>query len=199
MSKWDSKYEYIKNLGEGGNADVFMVHRKSDSAKYALKQLKSDRLNAEKKYRFKEEVKIMSEKHRIGMLPVLEVSSLSGKNYWYTMPVAKTISKHIKSNCLNLVDIINGFIQLTETLCELHKENISHRDIKPDNIYYYEDRFTLGDFGLVNYPDMEQRFTTDSKWLGAMFTIAPEMRQNPKSADGCKADVIHLQKPYGYY
>ena len=37
-------------------------------------------------------------------------------------------------------------------------------------------------------------FTRNDKGLGAIFTIAPEMKRNPKGADGSKADVYSLAK-----
>lgn len=76
----------------------------------------------------------------------------------------------------------------------LRLRGISHRDIKPSNIYFYEGRFYLGDFGLVDFPDNTSGFTKENKGLGAIFTIAPEMKRNPKNADGEKADVFSFAK-----
>lgn len=76
----------------------------------------------------------------------------------------------------------------------MHSKEISHRDIKPSNIYYYKDRFYFGDFGLAEFPDNLNDFTKSDKGLGAIFTIAPEMKRNPKEADGKKADVFSLAK-----
>lgn len=48
----------------------------------------------------------------------------------------------------------------------------------PTKIYYYNGRFSLGDFGLVDFPDNDD-FTKSDQGLGAIFTIAPEMKRNP--------------------
>ena len=64
---------------------------------------------------------------------------------------------------------------------------------KPENIYYYKDRFYIGDFGLVSFLDDEVSFT-ESCALGAYSTMAPEMRRNPHLSDGKKADVYSLAK-----
>lgn len=192
LSGWMNHYEQIGDLGNGGNAQVYKVRRKSDASEYALKELRC--FSKEKQYRFQEEIYIMKNNHIAGMIPIIENSSLSNKDFWYVMPIAQPIIEHISDKGLNLCGIIRGFIQLAKTLIELHENGISHRDIKPENIYFYENRFVLGDFGLVNYPSMSQSFTTNSKWLGAIFTIAPEMRQNPNDADGRKADVYSLAK-----
>lgn len=46
---WEEKYEKIEELGEGGNAKVFLVKDKKTSNKYALKILchKSKEKNAD--------------------------------------------------------------------------------------------------------------------------------------------------------
>lgn len=91
-------------------------------------------------------------------------------------------------------EIVSGIVQLTETLGQLHDKGISHRDIKPANIYFYKERFSLSDFGLVDFPENFDDLTRTDRGLGAIFTIAPEMKRNPKDADGKKADVFSLAK-----
>lgn len=47
---------------------------------------------------------------------------------------------------------------------------------------------------MVDHPDNPHNCTKSDKGLGAIFTIAPEMKRNPKAADGKKADVYSLAK-----
>lgn len=116
------------------------------------------------------------------------------EEYWYTMPIAKPVMDYITENEPNIKEIVQGIIQLCDTLEKIHEKDISHRDIKPSNIYYYKSRFSFGDFGLVEFPENINKFTKSDKGLGAIFTIAPEMKRNPKSADGKKADVFSVAK-----
>lgn len=186
--KWMSVFDEIKDLGAGGNADVYLVTEKESGHQYALKELRNR--NAEKKSRFISEIQIAQKNATIipGIIPVIAADD---ENYWYTMPVAQPIMEFI--NKKNLGEIVNGVLQLCETLEKLHDKGIHHRDIKPSNIYYYNRRFTLGDFGLVDFPDNDD-FTRSDQGLGAIFTIAPEMKRNPKIADASKADVFSLAK-----
>lgn len=110
------------------------------------------------------------------------------------MPIAISVIDYIKNEKKEVREIICGVIELAETLEKLHSRGIAHRDIKPSNIYYFEDRYCLGDFGLVEFPDNPNDFTRSDKGLGAVFTIAPEMKRDPKHADGKKADVFSLAK-----
>lgn len=188
---WEDKFINKSELGEGGNAKVFKVIEKISGNEYALKCLCNK--SAEKKSRFIDEIQIMSENAKIieGIIPIYDCSE---EQLWYTMPVAKSAIEYIKEKKLNYKEIITGAIQLSETLSPLHKKGIAHRDIKPSNIYYYEGRFYFGDFGLVEFPDNPNDFTRSDRGLGAIFTIAPEMKRDPKNSDGRKADVFSLAK-----
>lgn len=188
IKRWLSIFDEIKDLGEGGNADVYLVTEKTTGHPYALKELRNR--NEEKKSRFISEIQIARENSAIipGILPVIAADC---DNYWYTMPIAQPVMDFINEK--GLVEIVNAVLQLCETLEQLHDKRIHHRDIKPSNIYYYNGRFSLGDFGLVDFPDNDD-FTRSDQGLRAIFTIAPEMKRNPKMADASKADVFSLAK-----
>ncbi len=200
---WREKYEPVEGenvLGQGGNSTVIKVRNKETKDLYALKPLSSsaakNNKDPEKRERFKNEIKIVVKNHyKIqGIIPIIDYYiNDTEKEYWYTMPIAKDIKSEIASHS-DYSFIINGVIELANTLCELHKIDISHRDIKPANIYYHTDRFCLGDFGLANFIEADLDLTKSDKALGAMSTMAPEMRRNPKEADGKKADVYSLAK-----
>ena len=189
--KWKDKYEVLSELGEGGNAKVYHVKSKESNEVYALKELQVG--GEEKHGRFVDEINIIKANsiEIEGIIPVLDYSI---DEYWYTMPIAKPIMQYITENELTIEKIVEGVIQLCSTLEKLHEKGVSHRDIKPSNIYYYNNIFCFGDFGLVDFPESENDFTRSDKGLGAIFTISPEMKRNPKQADGRKADVFSMAK-----
>ncbi len=188
--EWTSLYTEISKLGEGGNADVYLVEDDKSGSRYALKELRSHNRSEEKKSRFVSEIQIARDNSAIipGIIPVIDYSI---DDYWYTMPIAQPVMDFINEKTLD--EIIDGVLLLCETLGRLHDKGIHHRDIKPSNIYYYDGRFAFGDFGLVDFPDNDD-FTKSDRGLGAIFTIAPEMKRNPKLADASKADVFSLAK-----
>jgi len=188
---WHDNYEIVSELGEGGNAKVYHVKCKKNSQDFALKDLTAG--GAEKRGRFVDEISIIRDNCKVieGIIPILDSSV---EEYWYTMPIAIPIMDHIIKENFKLEKIVQGTIRLCYTLAMLHEKGISHRDIKPSNIYYYQDEFCFGDFGLVEFPDNANDFTRSDKGLGAIFTIAPEMKRNPRDADGKKADVFSLAK-----
>lgn len=188
---WEKGYNNLNELGKGGNAKVYHVQCKDNDKEYALKDLIAG--GAEKKGRFIDEISVIRNNctEIEGIIPIFDFST---DEYWYTMPIAKPVIDYIVENEFNIKEIVQGTIQLCKTLEKLHEKGVSHRDIKPSNIYYYKNRFYFGDFGLVEFPESINDFTRSDKGLGAIFTIAPEMKRDPKNADGKKADVFSLAK-----
>lgn len=198
--KWEEEYEALDELGEGGNAEVIRVRKVETGKEYALKPLKKDYARSskkpEKRERFKKEIAVINQfkDEILGILPIVDfMIDDENKEYWYVMPIATEIKKELESHKDDYTFIVNGIIQLADTLDKLHENGRSHRDIKPENIYYFNERFYIGDFGLVSFLDTEASFT-EACALGAYSTMAPEMRRDPHISDGKKADVYSLAK-----
>lgn len=207
-----SKYNIVETiddvLGEGGNAKVIRVEDKKSHEQFALKILQQR--SKEKIARFQEEIEIMVNNRDIdGVMPILDYDK---DNLWYTMPIAEPVLDYIKSvksaydehkpelerdkdYQKPIFSIITDFLLLVETFRKLHSRGIYHRDIKPANIYYLSNRYYIGDFGLVDFPDNTHDYTKSDRGVGAIFTIAPEMKRNPKDVkDPGKADIYSLAK-----
>ncbi len=153
------------------------------------------RINNEGYTRFKDEVKVLTEHKNIkGLLQIIDYhlpKNLKGQTPWYSMPLATPLTKYIEGKLPEqIVDVI---ISVSKTLTELHGRGVSHRDIKPGNILVINNEIFLSDFGLVHYPTKEH-ITLRWKDLGPRWTIAPEMKRDPRSADGKFADVYSLAK-----
>lgn len=194
---WKALYNLGERLGSGGNATVFKVTRKSDGKELAIKLLgwrdaKPRCSRLEPFQRFGDEISIMlKSKGTVGVLPIGDYSE---RDAWYVMPIATPIMKYIKAPDTTFDSILSGTIDLSSTLNDLHRKNIYHRDIKPQNIYLYNGRFTFGDFGLADFPHKKVHQTKPNQKLGPLFTMAPEMKRHPKSASGEKADVYSFAK-----
>lgn len=194
---WKALYNLGEKLGSGGNATVFKVTRKSDGKELAIKLLgwrdaKPRCSRLESFQRFGDEISIMlKSKGTVGVLPIGDYSK---RDAWYVMPIATPIMEYIKAPDTTFDSILSGAIDLSSTLNDLHRKNIYHRDIKPQNIYLYNGRFTFGDFGLADFPHKKVHQTKPNQKLGPLFTMAPEMKRHPKSASGEKADVYSFAK-----
>jgi serine/threonine protein kinase len=107
------------------------------------------------------------------------------------MPLAQPLRESPATTSLE--SLVEAFSQIAATLAELAQRGIAHRDIKPDNLFWFDNRSAVGDFGLVAFPGKEA-LTAPGRKLGPMYYIAPEMLNDPDSADGRPADVYSLAK-----
>ena len=193
---WKRKYDVIsEEKQEGGNGFVYFVRK--DGEEDALKQLKEKYIRSDKEKRKRFIVEIQTVKRVSGYITgILPIFDDSPSEYWYVMPRAQPIMNKIKQDLCDINKITEFVLELSDSLVQLHDKRIFHRDIKPSNIYFYKERACLSDFGLVDCSEQDERFTKSDKGLGAIFTIAPEMKRNPKVADGGKADVFSLAKTF---
>lgn len=67
-----------------------------------------------------------------------------------------------------------SFLSLVQTVSELHKDKIVHRDIKPQNIFVGEaDELLLGDFGIVFLPNQPERVSLTGESVGPRDFMPP--------------------------
>jgi serine/threonine-protein kinase len=177
-----------------GNGEVWQAtHDNSPSEEYAVKLLK--KIDFVSYTRFRDEVKVLKENSDIkGLLQIIDYNlpqNVTGVTPWYVMPLATPLNVYmVEKSPEQIVDII---LSVSKTLIELHGRGISHRDIKPANILVKDYEIYLSDFGLVEYPGKKD-LTVKWKDVGARWTIAPEMKRNPDTADGKLADIYSIAK-----
>jgi len=109
--KWMLLYTEIYKLGEGGNADVYLVEDNKPESRYALKELRSNNRSEEKKSRFISEIQIAIDNCDLiqGIIPII---SYSMDDYWYTMPIAKPVMNFINKKSLNkIIDGVCSYVK----------------------------------------------------------------------------------------
>jgi len=196
---WRSQYDVLDDREpiEGGNGKVYFVRK--DGEILVLKQLKKSfvekggETSREKKTRFNREIDIVNNIAK-DIPTILPIYAYSKDDYWYVMPLAEGIMEHMIKSDDRFIEAVKLVLDLADGLVYLHNHGVSHRDIKPDNIYFYKDRCCLSDFGIAGLSEQNERLTPSDKQLGAIFTISPEMKRDPLHADGKKADVFSLAK-----
>ncbi|GAB2561939.1 protein kinase domain-containing protein [Spirosoma aerophilum] len=179
-------------LGGGGNGTVWRCLTK-EGEEGAIKILKQ--VNPKSYSRFLDETSVLDKNSDvIGIIPILDrylPDDIKGKVPFFVMPVAKNAEKEFINKSFE--EKIDAILEVCETLKVLHQRGISHRDIKPSNLLYYNSRFSLADFGLVDFPD-KRDVSVANEQIGARWTIAPEMKRESSKAEGIKADIYSLAK-----
>lgn len=153
----------------------------------------------EKKYsRFKDEIHIVRQNQEDikGIIPIIDIylpeEPSSNSRPWYVIPLATPLKK-CGERLSNVESKVSCIADLSEVLINLHSKDIVHRDIKPRNIYYFNNSWAFGDFGLVEYPEKTD-LTEKGESVGPRNTIAPEMKRDAINSNGKPADIYSLAK-----
>src|SRR5271167_1853461 len=89
-------------------------------------------------------------------------------------------------------DAIRIIAQVAQGLHRAHKQNLVHRDVKPDNILVRPDGVAkLADLGLVKEAETDLNLTKTGRGLGTPHFMAPEQFRNAKNADA-RCDIYSL-------
>ncbi|HDS1545982.1 TPA: protein kinase [Stenotrophomonas maltophilia] len=185
---WNRK----ESLGKGGNGQVFLVEKggKQGAMKMLTRHDQRARID-----RFRDEVQALRSCADVaGVLPVLDASfdAAKVKRPWFVMDLAQPIEVALGKQP-SLRAVVEAVAALAGTLTNLHGRGISHRDIKPDNLFRYNSVWAVGDFGLVSFEGKRHQ-TAKGERIGPIHYIAPEMLNDADSADGKPADVFSLAK-----
>ncbi len=180
--------EDLKYIASGGFANVY----EQKSTGHILKKLKDDFLtDCGIRSRFKREFEITKSLQRLG--GIIEVYTFNNDDYSYTMKKAEiTLEKYILNNNLKNGTKITCIRQILNIMNEVHKRDIIHRDISPNNIFIISGKLVIADFGLgkdLNICTSHQTLHTNS--LGQYFYCAPEQFMMLKEGDK-RSDVYSL-------
>jgi serine/threonine-protein kinase len=155
------RYEIVEPLGEGGMGRVYRAYDASMDRYVALKVLKPDVPEIERR-RFHREAVIAANFSHPNLVRVLEVGR-QGALQWLAMEylrgrdVGDAIATRKPLSFRVLVDV---FSQTLDALSYIHDRKIAHCDIKPENIFITRDAYDrrlvvvkLVDFGIARSYD----------------------------------------------
>ena len=175
--KINDRYRIIKTIGEGGMANVYLAEDEILNREVAVKVLRGDLAEDEKFVRrFQREAISASSLNHINIVEVYDVGEENG-NYFIVMEYIKgqTLKNLIKKRgALSLPEVIDIMLQLTSGLSCAHKNQIIHRDIKPQNVMILEDgTIKITDFGIATALNTAEMTQTNSI-MGSVHYLPPE-------------------------
>lgn len=201
-------FEYVKNLGEGGNSFVFQF--KKGNISFAIKFLKTK--DSAKLNRFKDEFfcaaqipshKNIAKSYHFDKINIEneEYFIILMKHYGGTLSSEKTISDNDENTRSEKAWEL--FVCLANALAHLHSHRIIHRDIKPQNIFFDTDinEYVVGDLGIAHFSD--EKFernskTTPSERMANFGFSAPEQINSKEPArESC--DIYSLGQVIYWY
>lgn len=129
-----------------------------------------------------------------GILPIWDIDDTHGTTpRWYAMPRARLLAD-IFDDTSTVLDVVTHTAALARTLAVLAEKGIYHRDIKPDNLFWYDGMPVLADFGIAAFAHLPAGLTRVGERVGPANFMAPEMRSAGGKDRGERADVYSLAK-----
>jgi len=191
--KINDRYEIVKNIGEGGMANVFLASDTILNRNVAIKILRGDLSNDDKFVRrFQREALSASSLDHLNVVKMYDVGEDDG-NYYIVMEYVNglTLKKLIKKRgALSVPEAIDIMLQLTSGLAHAHDAYIIHRDIKPQNILIMDDGLVkITDFGIAMAMNSTQLTQTNSV-MGSVHYLPPEQATGTGST--IKSDIYSL-------
>ena len=163
-------------LGEGGTAVVKKARLSGDfsgreyAVKFLMVDIASHKSTEYKRFR-QAYINLASVQHLGCCIPLLHFGEYDGKEGerqiripYIIMGVADhTMEKHFTNECkkgkshraASYEEFTSVFNRLGEVIQSIHDKGIIHRDIKPQNIFYYSDKLYLADFDISKFDERE--------------------------------------------
>ncbi len=188
------KYEFIKLIGKGGFAEVYLAKDKLLERKVAIKILLSQHTgDTEVVERFIREAKLYASFDHKNLIPIYETGKVD-ENAFLVMKYVNGFSlKDIieKEGALKTdltMKVVKG---MASALKYIHNKGIIHRDIKPANILIDKEtnRIYLADFGIAR-PISSKTLTQTGMLIGTPYYISPE--QIKKGVADKRSDIYAL-------
>jgi len=196
-------YELLGLLGSGGMGEVYVAQDTKLGRQVALKVLRPEALESpERRVRFEREAKALAALAHPNIVTVHSVEEAEGVNF-ITMELVrgKPLSQLIPKGGLALSEFFALAMPLADALAAAHEQEITHRDLKPDNVVVGADgRLKVLDFGLAKLKQespgrIDSQFPTESRTedgrvVGTVAYMSPEQAEG-RSVDH-RSDIFSL-------
>lgn len=186
-------YKFVKELGQGGMADVYLMLQENLDRLVAVKVLIPESFR-DKHFlkRFIREARTLSKLIHPHIVTIHDVGKTE-KSYYIIMEyLQESLKDRIRKKKMKPDDALHIVNQIGSALFFAHKKGVVHRDIKPDNIMFRMDGTpVLLDFGIARARDeVSTKLTKTGVSIGTPNYISPEQAKGEK-VDG-RSDIYSL-------
>jgi serine/threonine protein kinase len=187
------RYQVKEELGRGQSTVVYRAYDTEANREVAVKVLSVEQVpDISQRAHFKRELKMIASLEHPAIVPVYDVGEHNGQPYF--------VMRYMAGGSLNQLIASKGRIPLEETahiigriasaLNHAHKQNIIHRDVKPDNILFDLDHNPyISDFGVAK-PAATRDATVAEGQVGTPGYMSPE--QADQGSVDERSDVYSL-------
>jgi serine/threonine protein kinase len=146
-------FEYVRLLGSGGFADVFLYQQRLPRRQVAVKVMLADKLGDDTVSEFTDEANLMAQLATHPSIVSIYEAGLSGDGRPYLVMEycsKPNLQARYRRERLSEADTLRIGVQIAGAVETAHRAGILHRDIKPANILVTDyGRPALTDFGIA--------------------------------------------------
>ena len=189
------RYRLVRAIGAGGMASVYLAEDVRHGREVAIKVLKPEMAARIGPDRFLSEIRTTARLQHPSILPLFDSGEADGLLF-YVMPYVPggTLRSRLKSGpAYSTAGAVRLALELADALEYAHRNEIIHRDVKPENILLHEERPLLGDFGIAlsRTTGNVRRLTEAGAAIGTRGYMSPEQISGASVIDG-RADQYSL-------
>jgi serine/threonine protein kinase/tetratricopeptide (TPR) repeat protein len=171
-------YTVDRELGRGGWATVYLALDAKHDRMVALKVLHPELVASFGPGRFLQEIRIVARLNHPHILPLFDSGQVEGLLY-YVMPYVEGESlraRLLRQGKMAVSETLHYACAIATALDYAHRQNIVHRDVKPENVMLHEGEPMIMDFGIAKAASLRgaQGLSQMGMMVGTPAYVSPE-------------------------
>jgi serine/threonine-protein kinase len=197
-SRLHDRYVVNREIGRGGMAVVYLARDLRHDRFVALKVLEPELALLLGTERFLREIRVAARLHHPNLLPVYDSGEVEGSLYYVVPYIEGGSVRHrlLENDPIPPATALRWVREAAEGLDFAHRNNVVHRDVKPENLLLEDDHAIVADFGIARAVSAAAQDRAAAALTQTGLLVGTPSYMSPEQADGGaldgRADVYSL-------